>query len=145
MEHNFENIIEEKKLGGGIITLAVLTFLGTAYTLYSGIRNLMSLDSINKTLESAGFAAISSSQIVIGIIVAIVSAVGFVLILLWKKLGVYIYYASFVLNLIVSVIFASANNVQGIMVVFMYVGIAVGFIIPVLLGIFLRKRFKYFT
>lgn len=142
MEQSIENTIEKKKLGGGIITLAVLTFIGTAFSIFINVNSLRTLDTTNKILQESGLTTISSTQLIISIIVSVISTVGFILILCWKKVGVYLYYASFVLGLITSIISLSSNSG---MVLFGYIGIAVSVIIPILLAIFLRKRFKYFT
>lgn len=141
MEQGFGNDIEKKKLGGGIITLAVLTFVFSAFGLISNIFSLSKLDETNKTLESMGMATISSTQIIISIAVAVIEVVGFILILRWKKLGVYMYYAAIVLSLITTFMFSSATGAMGVM---LYVGVAIGLIIPILLAIFLRRKFKYF-
>ncbi|MHC1685338.1 MAG: hypothetical protein AB6733_20765 [Clostridiaceae bacterium] len=141
MEQNFENTNEKKKLGGGIITLAVLTFIGTAISLFTNINGLSSLDTTNKILQEAGLTTISSTQLIMNIVVSVVSTLGFILILRWNKIGVYLYYASFVLGLIVSFISLSSDNGLG---GFVYFKIAFSLIIPILLAIFLRNKFRYF-
>lgn len=141
MEQDFGNGIEKKKLGGGIIALAVLTFIGAVISLFSNIYSLISLDATNKILQDAGYPAMTSTQFIISIVVSVISAAGFILILRWKKLGVYLYYAAFVLGLAVSIMNISAS---GAMAAFGYIGIGVSLIIPILLAIFLRNKFKYF-
>lgn len=141
MEQNFENTGEKRKLGGGIITLAVLTFIGAIISLFTNINALSSLDATNKILQQSGLATISSTQLIMSIVVSVVSALGFILILRWKKIGVYLYYASFVLGVIVNFISLGSNNGSG---GFVFFTIAFSLIIPILLAIFLRNKFRYF-
>lgn len=139
MEHDFENTIENKKLGGGIIALAVITFVFSAFGILGAIISLINLDNINNTLESVGTAPISSTSLIISLIISLIGVLGFILILLWKKIGIYLYYASIILSLITT--FINTKDFS----VFTVLGIAVSLIIPVLLAIFLKNKFKFFT
>lgn len=139
MEHDFENNIEGKKLGGGIITLAVITFVFSAIGIVSSIITLLNLDNVNKTLESLGSVPISSTTLIISLIVSIIGVLGFILILLWKKIGIYLYYASIVLSLITT--FINTKDFSA----FTILGFVISLIIPVLLAIFLKNKFKFFT
>lgn len=142
METGYEGTIEKKKLGGGIITLAVLTFVFNGLGIIASGVTLSVLDTINKTSESLGMPTLSSTEIIIGIIVAIIGVVGFILILFRKKLGVYLYFASIVLNIIINIMSIASGKPTSALT---YIGMAVGLIIPILLAVFLRKKFKYFT
>lgn len=139
MEQNFENTIEQKKLGGGIITLAVITFILSAIGILSSIFTLLNLDKMNQSLESMGVATISSTTLIISLTISTIGVIGFILILLWKKIGVYFYYASTVLSIITT--FINTKDFS----IYTYAGLVVGLIIPILLAIFLRNKFKYFT
>ncbi|CDM67608.1 putative membrane protein [Clostridium bornimense] len=122
----------EQKLGGGIITISVLTLVGFAFNLISYLAMLIMGDSLNEMYSSMGLGNIipSTSTLVVSLILSIIIGVSTILILMKKSIGVYGYFIGEVLSIISSIIFTG----------FSLFGLIISLIFPVLMFIFIYKR-----
>ena len=122
----------EQKLGGGIITISVLTLIGFAFNLIGYLIMLIMGDSLNEMYSSMGLGNImpSTSTLVISLILSIIIGVSTILILMKKSIGVYGYFIGEVLSIISSIIFTG----------FSLFGVIISLILPVLMFIFIYKR-----
>ena len=122
----------EQKLGGGIITISVLTLIGFAFNLIGYLIMLIMGDSLNEMYSSMGLGNIipSTSTLVVSLILSIIIGVSTILILMKKSIGVYGYFIGEVLSIISSIIFTG----------FSLSGLIIALILPVLMFIFIYKR-----
>lgn len=122
----------EQKLGGGIITISVLTLIGFAFNLIGYLTMLIMGDSLNEMYSSMGLGNIipSTSTLVVSLILSIIIGVSTILILMKKSIGVYGYFIGEVLSIISSIIFTG----------FSLSGLIIALILPVLMFIFIYKR-----
>ena len=122
----------EQKLGGGIITISVLTLIGFAFNLIGYLIMLIMGDSLNEMYSSMGLGNImpSTSTLVISLILSIIIGVSTILILMKKSIGVYGYFIGEVLSIISSIIFTG----------FSLFGLIISLILTVLMFIFIYKR-----
>ena len=122
----------EQKLGGGIITISVLTLIGFAINLITYLAILAMGDSLNEMYSSMGMENLipSNSTLIISLILSIVIGVSTILILMKKSIGVYGYFIGEVLSIISSIIFTG----------FSLSGLIIALILPVLMFIFIYKR-----
>lgn len=122
----------EQKLGGGIITISVLTLIGFAFNLIGYLTMLIMGDSLNEMYSSMGLGNIipSTSTLVVSLILSIIIGVSTILILMKKSIGVYGYFIGEVLSIISSIIFTG----------FSLFGLIISLILPVLMFIFIYKR-----
>lgn len=122
----------EQKLGGGIITISVLTLIGFAINLITYLAILAMGDSLNEMYSSMGLGNIipSTSTLVVSLILSIIIGVSTILILMKKSIGVYGYFIGEVLSIISSIIFTG----------FSLFGLIISLILPVLMFIFIYKR-----
>ena len=122
----------EQKLGGGIITISVLTLIGFAFNLIGYLTMLIMGDSLNEMYSSMGLGNIipSTSTLVVSLILSIIIGVSTILILMKKSIGVYGYFIGEVLSIISSLIFTG----------FSLFGLIISLILPVLMFIFIYKR-----
>ena len=122
----------EQKLGGGIITISVLTLNGFEFNLIGYLIMLIMGDSLNEMYSSMGLGNImpSTSTLVISLILSIIIGVSTILILMKKSIGVYGYFIGEVLSIISSIIFTG----------FSLFGVIISLILPVLMFIFIYKR-----
>ena len=122
----------EQKLGGGIITISVLTLIGFAINLITYLAILAMGDSLNEMYSSMGLGNIipSTSTLVVSLILSIIIGVSTILILMKKSIGVYGYFIGEVLSIISSIIFTG----------FSLSGLIIALILPVLMFIFIYKR-----
>lgn len=142
MDNNLQTNNQRPGIGAGIITLAVLTFIGGAISLFSGFATLGNLDQINKLSAQFGGPTTSSTEVIIGLIVSAINVISFILILCWKKFGVYLYFGSVILSLIISFInLSKLSSSTG----YGFIGILISLIFPIILIVFLKSKFKYFT
>lgn len=122
----------EQKLGGGIITISVLTLIGFAINLITYLAILAMGDSLNEMYSSMGLGNIipPTSTLVVSLILSIIIGVSTILILMKKSIGVYGYFIGEVLSIISSIIFTG----------FSLFGLIISLILPVLMFIFIYKR-----
>lgn len=128
-----ENYESEKrnKLGGGIITLAVIQFVTNGF----GIIGLLMMMFGDEFYKSLGITVPPASSLIIDLVFVIITIIGLVLILLKNKIGIYIYFTIIVLSIISTTIFYG----------FSIANILLSLILPVLTAIFIyKKKYLYF-
>ncbi|MBU3105909.1 hypothetical protein [Clostridium gasigenes] len=132
--------MEEKKLGGGILTCTIINIVIYGFAIIGLIISLFTKDFVNQALTNAGeteaLAQLSTSNLVISLITSILLLISLILILFKKKTGVYSYFSFVVLNFIYGVV---VNGLASLSVLSL-----IGLILPVLLGLFIYKRRSVF-
>ncbi len=123
---NTEN--REKRVGAGIITMAVLYFIGQALTILGVIINLAFKDQINNFLLEAGTSAdVNQTELLITLCIAVIITIAVILILLKKPIGAFAFIGieilSFVYKAIISgvTIYTPLSLIfPGLMIFFIY-------------------------
>jgi hypothetical protein len=118
---------QDAKLGGGIITICVLHFIGFAITLFIVAGSFLMKDQLTEL-------GVTTSSIIINLIIAIVICVGAILILCKLKLGIILYYVGVLANLITGIV-SSGFSIQ-----IMFSAL----LLPILMGIFLNSKKEIF-
>lgn len=126
---------EDEKIGGGIITLAVLHFITSAFALLGAIASLgiSGNDEFQKQLTSLNvdYSTLSTGNIVFqSIILRILLVVSLILILNKNKIGIYGYYLFVIASILSTIIFNGFNILS----------IIISLIFPILIGIFISKK-----
>ena len=125
--------INNQKLGGGIMTICILTLIGFVFTLFSSITMLTGRDKIVESYKTLGLDTSiipSTGQTVISLILSILIALSVILILMKKSIGIYGYFIAEIISIIASIIFAG----------FSILNIVLSLIFPILMAIFISKR-----
>ena len=125
--------INNQKLGGGIMTICILTLIGFVITLFSSITMLTGRDKIVESYKTLGLDTSlipSTGQTVISLILSILIALSVILILMKKSIGIYGYFIAEIISIIASIIFAG----------FSILNIVLSLILPILMAIFISKR-----
>lgn len=125
--------INNQKLGGGIMTICILTLIGFVFTLFSSITMLTGRDKIVESYKTLGLDTSlipSAGQTIIGLILSILIALSVILILMKKSIGIYGYFIAEIISIIASIIFAG----------FSILNIVLSLIFPILMAIFISKR-----
>ncbi|MCI6188892.1 MAG: hypothetical protein MSA89_06145 [Clostridium sp.] len=129
--------INNQKLGGGIMTICILTLIGFVITLFSSITMLTGRDKIVESYKTLGLDTSiipSTGQTVISLILSILIALSVILILMKKSIGIYGYFIAEIISIIASIIFAG----------FSILNIVLSLIFPILMAIFISKRKSVF-
>lgn len=125
--------MNEKKLGGGIITCTIIYIVFTFFGIIGSIFMLFARDFFEESLKQTGqtdaLAALTPLNITISVIIAALLIVSLALLLLKKKIGVYSTFALIAVNFIFNII------VSGFAV-----SLLIGLILPALLGYFVYKK-----
>lgn len=109
MEYNYDN---ENKVGGGIIALAVLTFISNFFGIIGNLVIIAIPDKIRSVYE--GNSLISADQVdqlvntpsaIVSLILSILLVVSLILLLQKKAIGVYGYFVIELAMIVVSIIF----------------------------------------
>ncbi|WP_294343272.1 hypothetical protein [uncultured Clostridium sp.] len=124
----------ENKLGGGIITISVLTLIGFVFNLIIYFAIFAFNDSIKKAYTSMGTEMPSNSILTVSLILSIVIGISTILILMKKSIGVYGYFIGEILSIISSIIFNGFN----------LLGLIVSLVLPVLMFIFIYNKRNIF-
>lgn len=122
-----------QKLGGGIMTICILTLIGFVFTLFSSITMLTGRDKIIESYKTLGLDTSlipSAGQTIIGLILSILIALSVILILMKKSIGIYGYFIVEIISIIASIIFSG----------FSILNIILSLIFPILMAIFISKR-----
>lgn len=125
--------INNQKLGGGIMTICILTLIGFVITLFSSITMLTGRDKIVESYKTLGLDTSiipSTGQTVISLILSILIALSVILILMKKSIGIYGYFIAEIISIIASIIFSG----------FSILNIVLSLILPILMAIFISKR-----
>lgn len=130
--------MKEKKLGAGIIIISVLIIIGTVISIPSSIITLMSLEQSNEILRQvAPELQMTASEIIIGLIVAIVELVGVILIFMKKPIGIYMYFGGFIIGFVYNII--TRISMPG-----MILSLLISLILPILYAIFIYLKRQVF-
>lgn len=125
--------MEEKNLGGGIITCSIIYIVFLVLGILGNIFVLISRGFIEESLKQSGqsdlMAAISPVVISISLVICVLLIVSLSLLLFKKKIGVYATFSLVAINLIVNLIV----NGFGFTII-------LGLILPGLLGYFVYKK-----
>lgn len=125
--------INNQKLGGGIMTICILTLIGFVITLFSSITMLTGRDKIVESYKTLGLDTSlipSTGQTVISLILSILIALSVILILMKKSIGIYGYFIAEIISIIASIIFSG----------FSILNIILSLIFPILMAILISKR-----
>ena len=128
--------INNQKLGGGIMTLCILTLIGFVFSLFSSITMLTGRDKIIESYKALGLdTAIipSTAETIIGLILSILIALSIIFILRKKSIGIYGYFITEIISIIANIIFAGFS-----------IAIITSLIIPILMAIFVSKKREVF-
>lgn len=118
----------EKRIGGGIITICVLYFIGLALVILGSVITVISKDF----LAEQGFI-ISPITLAITIIISIITCIGATLILKKQKLGIVIFYIGVLASLTNSIV---TNGFKSSLIV--------DLILPFIMAILLNNKKELF-
>ena len=125
--------MENKKLGGGIITISVIYLVSLGFGLLGSIGSFALLDQLNAGNAQLGLPQITATDLIISLVLSLLLIIGVILILCKKKLGVYTFFTVIVINVIHSLIMNGFN-------VATLIATLVGLILPGLLAFFVYKK-----
>ena len=77
--------MENKKLGGGILTISILYLVFLSFGLIGSIISFSTLDQINAVSSQMGLPQLTSTELIISIILSLVLLIGVILILFKKE------------------------------------------------------------
>ena len=127
-----------EKLGGGIITLCILTLIGFAISLLGYVAMLFGRDALMDFYNSMGIDATAlipdTSILIVELIVSIAIGVSAILILMKKSVGVYAYFVAEIIAIIESIVFNG----------FSIGSLILSLIFPILMAIFISKKKEIF-
>ncbi len=127
-----------EKLGGGIITICVLTLIGFAISLIGYVTLLLGKDMLIDMYNSMGIDATTiipdTSITLVSLIISIVIAVSVILILMKKSIGVYGYFVAEIISIIASIVFSGFNILS----------LIASLILPILMAIFILQKKEVF-
>lgn len=129
--------MENKKLGGGILTISILYLIFLGISLIGSIISLATLDQINSTMAQMGLEQTTSAELIISLILSLVLLIGVILILLKKKIGVYTFFTVIIINVIYSLIMNGFN-------IAILISTLISLILPGLLAYFIYKKKEVF-
>ena len=125
--------MENKKLGGGIITISVIYLVTLGFVLLTSIGSFAMLDEINSTAAQFGLPETTTVDLIISIVLNSLLLAGVILILCKKKFGVYTFFTVIIVNIIHSLIMKGFN-------VATLIGALSSLILPGLLAFFVYKK-----
>ena len=135
MENNEYNSIndENRKLGGGIITICVLHIIGNVLALVISIMYLIGKKQIDLALGTTALQD-TMPNIIATIVLALIMLISVTLLLLKKKIGLILYYISVLINLIVGIIM-SGFNISNLLL---------PLVLPILLAFLVKDKLSLF-
>lgn len=129
--------MENKKLGGGILTISILYLVFLGFGLICNIISFSTLDQINALSSQMGMPQLTSAELIISIILSLILLIGVILILLKKKIGVYTFFTVIVINVIYSLIMNGLS-------ILVLISTLISLILPGLLAYFIYKKKEVF-
>lgn len=129
--------MENKKLGGGILTISILYLVFLGFGLIYNIISFSTLDQINALSSQMGMPQLTSAELIISIILSLILLIGVILILLKKKIGVYTFFTVIVINVIYSLIMNGLS-------ILVLISTLISLILPGLLAYFIYKKKEVF-
>ncbi|NEU06342.1 MULTISPECIES: hypothetical protein [Clostridium] len=124
------NNVNDMKLGAGIITMSVLTLIGSAFAVLGCVFQILFKDKIQQFSAGIEGAVLDPMTIAISLVMSLILVVSIILILRKKSLGVYIYGTIEIVSLIYNIIMSPENIIWTL----------VGLIFPLLMGFFIYKK-----
>ena len=125
---------ENKKLGAGIIIIAILVILGSVLGIVGDLGIMFFGDLVVETYDGEVIqSTVSNSQFIIDIILKIIFIISAILIFMKKSLGVYSYFVLVIISIIASIIFNGFS-----------IAIISSLILPVLMIIFVTRKREVF-
>lgn len=125
---------ENKKLGAGIIIIAILVILGSVLGIVGDLGIMFFGDLVVETYDGEVIqSTVSNSQFIIDIILKIIFIISAILIFMKKSLGVYSYFVLVIISIIASIIFNGFS-----------IAIISSLILPVLMIIFVARKREVF-
>ena len=129
--------MENKKLGGGILTISILYLVFLGFGLIGNIISFSTLDQINALSSQMGMPQLTSAELIISIILSLILLIGVILILLKMKIGVYTFFTVIVINVIYSLIMNGLS-------ILVLISTLISLILPGLLAYFIYKKKEVF-
>ena len=129
--------MENKKLGGGILTISIIYLVLLGFGLIGSIISLVTLDEINSLMSQMGGVQLTSTELIVSIILTLILLLGIILILLKKQIGVYTFFTVEIINIIYSLIMNGSS-------ISILISTLVGLILPGLLAYFIYKKKELF-
>ena len=129
--------MENKKLGGGILTISIIYLVFLGFGLIGSIISLSTLDEINSIMAQMGVTQITSTELIISLILSLILLVGIILILLKKQIGVYTFFTVEIINIIYSLIMNGLS-------LSVLISALISLILPGLLAYFIYKKKELF-
>lgn len=129
--------MENKKLGGGILTISIIYLVLLGLGLIGSIISLVTLDEINSLMSQMDGVELTSTELIVSIILTLILLVGIILILLKKQIGVYTFFTVEIINIIYSLIMNGLS-------ISILISTLVGLILPGLLAYFIYKKKELF-
>lgn len=129
--------MENKKLGGGLLTISILYLIFLSFGLIGSIVSFLTLDQINAVSAQMGLPQITSTELIISTILNLILLVGVILILLKHKIGVYTFFTVIIINVIYSLIMNGFN-------IPVLISTLISLILPGLLAYFIYKKKEIF-
>lgn len=127
--------MEEKKLGGGIITCSVLNIIIYGFAAFGMGIFVVARPMIEKVLEEQGQVAtlegLSQGKVIITFAIMLLSLIATIIILFKKKIGVFAYFGLVVINIVYGLATGEKFSI-------------IGLIIPALLAFFIYKKRSVF-
>lgn len=125
---------ENRKLGAGIIIIAILIILGSVLGIVGDLGIMFFGDLVVETYDGEVIqSTVSNSQFIIDIILKIIFIISAILIFMKKSLGVYSYFVLVIISIIASIIFNGFS-----------IAIISSLILPVLMIIFVARKREVF-
>ena len=125
--------IKKQKVGAGILTIAIITFIGSAFGLIGSIISMSDIDKTNAGLKSLNLPETTIFALVISLVFTAIITLAVILILMKKEIGIYIYFIAVVANIVYTVVVNGFKPIQ-----------IASFIMPVLMAIFIWKKKEVF-
>ena len=129
--------MENKKLGGGILTISIIYLVFLGFGLIGSIISLSTLDQINSVMAQMGGIQLTPTELIISIILSFILLFGIILILLKKQIGVYTFFTVEIINIIYSLIMDGLS-------LSVLISTLISLILPVLLAYFIYKKKELF-
>ena len=129
--------MENKKLGGGILTISIIYLVLLGFGLIGSIISLVTLDEINSLMSQMGGVQLTSTELIVSIILTLILLLGIILILLKKQIGVYTFFTVEIINIIYSLIMNGLS-------ISILISTLISLILPVLLAYIIYKKKELF-
>lgn len=126
----------ENKIGAGIITISILTFIGGFFNIIGSLMFLLFKDSFKEAYKTLGIELPSDSTKIIFFVISILLVISTILLLMKNKIGVFGYFILQAISIIITI--ATTG--------FSVMGLILDLILPVLMAIFVaQKKDLYFN